>query len=100
MLGLFTQDIPRGLVYPIRYADGEYFHPEALLTQCLKDFSRLNYPDEGFRLSAKYLDFDDLIQEMSRDLVHRLLDLPPWREDFPIVEPQPLPPATMTRPLL
>jgi hypothetical protein len=59
LLGLFSEEHTQGLVYPVRYSDGEHFHPDAKLTQCRKDFSELNYPDDVFALSAKYLEFDD-----------------------------------------
>lgn len=100
MLGLFSARKPTGLVYPVRYADGEYYHPDAQLTQCRKDFSRLNYPDEAFRSSARYMDFDDQIQEMAAELVDALRSVPAWQKDFPIQEPAPLPPAPFNRPLL
>jgi hypothetical protein len=100
MLGLFSADQTRGLVYPIRYADGDYYHHDAQLTQCRKDFSRLNYPDDVFRLSAKYIEFDDLVQGMAQELVHQLGSLPQWRDDFPIVEPDPLQPVKLSRPTI
>lgn len=100
MLGLFSDDQPLGLVYPVRYADGDHFHPEARLALCRKDFSRLNYPDEAFRGSAKYLEFDDIVKEVASDLVARLPTLPPWSEQFPIVEPPPMDPATLKRPVI
>jgi hypothetical protein len=97
LLGLFSGELTQGLVYPVRYADGEYFHADALLTLCRKDFSRHNYPDDVFRLSAKYLEFDDLVRDMAADLVARLQAIPPWRNDFPIVEPPPLGPVQLNR---
>jgi hypothetical protein len=100
MLGLFGAQQTKGLVYPIRYADGDYFHPEAKITQWNKDFSRYNYPDEVFRQSAKYIDFDDLVKEMAQELVAQLQTLPQWRADFPIVEPAPLPPPSLKRTVL
>lgn len=100
MLGLFSSGRPQGLIYPIRYADGEHFHPEALLSQCNKDFSRLNYPDDVFRHSPKYIEFDEIVQQMAQELVRRLQSLPPWRADFPIVEPAPLQAASIPRPVL
>lgn len=99
-LNLFTDDHTQGLVYPIRYSDGDYFHPEARLVQCQKDFSQLNYPDEVFRSSPKYLEFDDLVKIMADDLVKRLDDIPAWRADFPIAELPVLNPATMQRPVI
>lgn len=100
MLGLFSEANPRGLVYPIRYADGAHYHPEAQQTQCKKDFSRHNYPDAAFSTSAKYMEFDDLVQEMAEELIAYLDSLPPWRDDFPVVEPDPLPQQIVTRPVL
>ena len=67
---------------------------------CKKDFSRHNYPDEVFKESKKYLEFDDLVREMADDLVARLSGIPEWREDFPIVEPEVLPPVMLKRPVL
>jgi hypothetical protein len=100
ILGLFVPDRPQSLIYPIRYADGEHFHPDALLAQCNKDFSRLNYPDDVFRHSPKYIEFDEIVQDMAKDLVKRVQSLPPWRSDFPIVEPAPLQAPIFPRPVL
>ncbi|HYI95121.1 MAG TPA: hypothetical protein VEX68_16370, partial [Bryobacteraceae bacterium] len=86
-LGLFSDAEPSGLVYPVRYADGDYFHAHAQLALCRKDFSRLNYPDEAFRQSAKYLEFDDLVTNMADELVAKLPTIPPWSDAFPVVEP-------------
>jgi hypothetical protein len=99
-LGLFTDAITLGLVYPLRYADGKHFHPDAQLTLCRKDFSRLNYPDEVFAHSAQYLQFDALIQDVAQELVDRLDTVPPWQNDFPITEPAALPPITLERTML
>ena len=99
-LGLFNDINPKGLVYPIRYADGQYFHPDAQNTQCRQDFSKLSYPDKVFIHSQKYIAFDDLVMEMARDLLENLGGLPEWRDDFPIVEPEPMSEVKMPRPVL
>jgi hypothetical protein len=100
MLKWFTAEHPLGLVYPVRYADGDYFDLEAKETQCKRDFSRHNYPDEAFRASAKYIEFDDIVKEMAEELVLLIQNLPPCRGDFPIEEPAPLRPTKITRPVL
>lgn len=100
LLGMFTPANPQGLVYPIRYADGKFFHPDAKNTQCRLDFSALSYPDEVFRLSKKYIVFDDLVTEMANDLVNRLVTLPAWQDNFPIAEPHPMPEVKLARPIL
>jgi hypothetical protein len=99
-LGLFSDDDPNGLVYPVRYADGDHFHADAKRTLCRKDFAHLNYPDEAFRHSAKYLEFDDLVKEMADDLVTKLAGVPPWSETFPVLEPHPMKPASLKRPVI
>ncbi len=95
-----TGGVVKSLVYPIRYADGAYFHPEARATQCSRDFSALNYPDEVFRQSVKWLEFDDLVTAVALDLIDKLAHVPAWRHDFPIVQPAPLPEVVMPRPVL
>jgi hypothetical protein len=69
-------------------------HPRG---QAQKDFSDLNYPDESFKDSIKYLQFDDLVKQMAQDLIQRLKIIPPWRKGFPVVEPQPLPARSVGR---
>ncbi|CAN7700448.1 toll/interleukin-1 receptor domain-containing protein [Mesorhizobium sp. LjRoot246] len=99
-LGLFSDEMTLGLVYPLRYADGKYYHPDAQLTLCRKDFSELNYPSEVFRESTQYLKFDALVQAVARELVDRLEAVPPWQEDFPIIEPKALPAVILDRTVL
>jgi hypothetical protein len=96
-LGLFLRRHPQGLIYPIRYADGDYFPKDAKETQCRKDFSLLNFPEEIFKSTVKYTEFDKLVQEVAKDLVIRLDAVPPWKRDFPIVEPQPMEPVNLRR---
>ena len=99
-LNLTTMHRPRGLVFPIRYA-GEDYPAEAMQTQWRYDFSNLNYPDDEFRNTKVYLEFDDLIKKMSKELVRFVGELPPWNDNFPLVElPQLLPPAVMSRPVI
>jgi hypothetical protein len=100
MLGLFSDEYPQGLVYPVRYADGKYFHPEASLALCKRDFSELNYPEDVFRSTAKYLEFDDLVKKVANDLAMRLVALPPWSSGFPVVEPTPMAAVMLARPVI
>jgi hypothetical protein len=99
-LGYFSSANPASLVYPVRYADGTSFHPDAQIALCRKDFSQLNYPDESFRKSVRYLQFDDLVREVAEELIARIPMLPPWDATFPIVEPAPLPAAKIGRPVI
>jgi len=96
-LGLFSEEHPQGLVYPVRHSDGKYYHVDAKQTQCQKDFSELSYPDDVFKLSVKYLEFDNLVRQMADDLALRLGSVPDWNNNFPILEPLPLEPVVMGR---
>jgi len=100
VLGLFTPQSPRGLVYPIRYADGEYFHDDAKNTQCRFDFSGYTYPGEEFRKTAKYMEFEDHVKDLADEILPYVLAAPNWRQDFPIVEPLPMPPVQVRRPVI
>ena len=91
---------PKSLVYPIRYADGEHYHSAAKALQNTRDFSALNYPDEVFRQSVKWLEFDDLVTAVAKDLIAKLPLVPAWQGDFPIAQPAPLPDVVMLRPTL
>ena len=99
-LSLFSDEHPQGLVYPVRYAEGDSFHSDAQIAQCCKDFSRLNYPDEAFRQSVKYLEFDDLVKQMAEELLERLREIPRWRSNFPVVRPAPLAPSKLKKPVI
>jgi hypothetical protein len=97
LLGLATPANPQGLVYPIRYADGKYFHSDAKQTQIKLDFSDLNYPEEEFRRTQKYLEFDDRVKRLAEDLLPLIEGAPLWQQDFPIVEPAPMAPVQVPR---
>ncbi len=80
--------MPPALVYPVRYSDGDSFHPDAKLIQCRRDFSQLNYPFETFRDSLKYMDFHDAVHGIAEDLTRWLVDVPPWQADWPVETPK------------
>jgi hypothetical protein len=98
MLGRFTEQHPQGLIYPVRYADGEYFHAEASENQCKQDFSELTYTGKAFRNSKKWILFEDRVTAMAKELIVLLKDLPKWQADFPIKEGDLLSPVVMQRP--
>lgn len=87
--------VGRNIIYPIRYSDGRFYHEDAKQVQCNHDFSDLNHATDSFRQSAKYLDFDDKVKAVADDLLEHILAAPAWRGDFPIVEPEPMAPATI-----
>lgn len=98
--GLFKEHNPKGLIYPVRYADGDAFHPDTKDYLIKKDFSEFTYSGDFFKHSAQFLDFENLIKQMAKDLIIKLNEVPQWKEDFPISEPEPLEPVPNKRPTL
>ena len=90
------EPMPPSLVYPVKYSDGENFHPDAKVIQCRADLSRLNYPYETFRDSPRYMDFHDLVEQIADDLARWLGTVPPWREDWPLAMPAAMDPAPIS----
>jgi hypothetical protein len=56
-----------GLIYPIVYADGDYFPEEAKRTQS-KDLRSLNSPQPAFRKTERCVDLDAKVQEIAGEL--------------------------------
>ncbi|MGM1065382.1 toll/interleukin-1 receptor domain-containing protein [Saccharothrix sp. Mg75] len=99
MLGLAGSDLTQGLVYPILYSDSENFPMEGR-TRSWRDFKKLAQPDLVFQESRKFNRFHREVNELARDLVQLLQQVPEWQPDWPIVEkPDPLliPPPPLPR---
>lgn len=92
-----TEAKPQGLIYPVRYADGDFFHEDAKTTQCRRDFSSLNYPYDNFKDSVDYLRFSSAVQSMAEDIVEHLKIVPAWDQNFPLVEAPTMPEPNMSR---
>ncbi len=91
---------PPSLVFPIRYADGDNFHPDAKKTQCRFDLAGHNYPEDSFSLTPKYIEFDEIVKNMAAELVRKIETTPRWRTNFPIAEPVMAPLPSFPRPVL
>jgi TIR domain len=87
LLGLSSEDDPKGLIYPIVYADGIHFPDSAKRRFNKHDFSAWNYPNRHFRETEAFLDFTNAVANVAEEIAGRLDDVPPWRDDFPIVRP-------------
>jgi hypothetical protein len=77
-----------GLIYPIRFFDGESFPKEALSTKEDQDYTRFNSfpPGKAALRSRTYQQFEARVKELSLDLVKRLENVPPWSPDWPKVK--------------
>lgn len=88
---------PRGLVYPIKFSDGDHFDQRAKDTQYRRDLSEFTFPYSCFTHSTRYLDFHSIVNSVAEEIADHLQHTPPWRLNWPLVEPNPL--ATLIVPL-
>lgn len=85
-LGMRTDENPEGLIFPVRFNDGEHFPEDIRAIQDL-DLRRLNIPGEAFRRTERYVDLIDKIQEFTQLLAGKLDAAPPWRDGWPVEMP-------------
>jgi TIR domain len=86
-LGLRTQAIPGGLIYPV------CFHNCASLPTDFrdiqhKDLSPWNLAYPAFRDSTPYGDFLSVMQGIANELAALIQSVPAWQDDFPILLPE------------
>lgn len=99
-LGLGGPGNPLGLIYPIRFSDGDRFPAEARNIQHEMIFKDYRYPYPQFAESQKYLDFHRAVMEFAERLAQRFDDPPVWRADWPIELPEPSDPVPAGLPRL
>lgn len=88
-----------GLVYPIRYSDGDRFPAEARGIHEERVFSAWGYPYPQFAQTPLYLEFHDAVRQLAGRLAARFDDVPPWQDGWPSEFPEPVPtrPAALPR---
>ena len=87
-----------GLVYPIRYSDGEHYHQDAKLTQESRAFDDLTTPENVFSQTVEYTRFHKAVRDVATNLAQRILQVPPWDSNWPIVDHRGMPPAKESQP--
>ncbi|MEM9272731.1 MAG: toll/interleukin-1 receptor domain-containing protein [Cyanobacteria bacterium P01_F01_bin.143] len=87
IVGLRTEDRPNGLIYPVRYSDGEHFPPEVKQMQ-MKDLSKWRSPSPVFAESIHFLDLEKQVQSITEELWEMINNVPQWQEDWPIITPE------------
>lgn len=84
--GLRSAERPDGLVYAVRFSDGEHF-PEAAQALQMKDLRRFNLTAPGFRLTEPYVEFEREMQIVASEIAAMMPRAPDWRSDWPVVTP-------------
>ena len=100
LLGMGTEDNPRGLVYPVVFAGSKYFPKAALDVQAQTDLSRWGIPFPAFKDSEEYILFYKAIRQVAEALVARLNEAPPWQPNWPVVRPKAKPQGYLPPPRL
>ncbi len=85
-LGFRTKDNPKGLVYPVKFFDGDLFPDEAKRTQQM-DLIEWSNPYAQFRYTNRYDGFVSKIQQIAQEIAELISSVPQWQEDFPIIIP-------------
>ena len=85
LCGIPADDDARTLVLPVKFNDGEFF-PAFATRLKYEDLSAHNYPMPVFAESTKYLAFKDKVEGFARTIVGRLVGVPPWTSDWPLVD--------------
>ncbi len=87
LLGLGTEADPQGLVYPVVFADGEFFPEEARVWLDKWDLSRWAVPFPGFRDTPVYHEFYHAVNALAARVAARLDAAPAWQPDWPVIRP-------------
>lgn len=89
VLGIGGPQDPLGLVYPIRFSDGDRFPAEARNVQQEMSFKEWRYPYPQFKDSPLYLPFHQAVVDLAERLASRFDNPPPWQPDWPTEWPDP-----------
>ena len=96
--GMTSSQLPDGLIYAIRFSDGDSF-PEQTRGIQLFCMQAWNYHAPVFEQSPKYIEFCDRVKEVADGIKSMLANVPDW-QDWPIVEPSPAAPVNAGVPTL
>jgi hypothetical protein len=85
LLGLHSDNNPSGLIYVVRFSDGDFFPPEAKRTQ-YKDLEKWNSKYPAFRETTHILDFEAEMKSLCKELAAMIRRCPNW-QDWPVITP-------------
>ncbi|QQQ77419.1 TIR domain-containing protein [Saccharothrix sp. 6-C] len=86
MLGLASPETSQGLIYPILYSDSDNFPLEGKVRSWWS-FKEFAYPDPVYQQTHEFVRFHHEVNKLAADLVALVQQVPPWRPDWPDVDP-------------
>lgn len=89
LLGMRTVENPRGLVYPVIYADGTNLTEaaRAIFSRSTANLSDWAVPMPQFSETPDFVPFYRAMQNVARELRELLRQAPPWQEGWPVATP-------------
>lgn len=97
-LGLGELERPEGLIYPVLFSNGDCFSDVGRI-KYWRDLSKWRYQWPQFRDTKKYIEFDDEMRNVGKELKKQIEGAPRWRKDFPVIDqPKTLREVTMELP--
>jgi hypothetical protein len=87
------------LVWPIRFADGDFFPDDAKKTQHV-DMAKWAWSEEAFRRTEGYHEFERAVRDFAERLGARLQRAPAWDAKWPVARPAARKPPVAPLPLM
>lgn len=78
-------EVPQ-IIYPLRFRDGDHFHPQARDTQW-RDMEPFTDHRPAYRNTEGYGRFMEQVKAMADDLASIVAAAPPWDAAWPVVRP-------------
>lgn len=85
-LAMRTDANPDGLIFPIRFNDGEHF-PQGVRDIQILDLSPHTIPGVAFKRTKGYVALTRKVRAFTELLAGRLPGAPEWKEDWPVATP-------------
>ena len=98
VLGLGTDEQPQGLVYPVKYFDGQHFPAEEKSKQ-MNDFVDFSCPFACYKDTSSYVEFNTRVQQLAMELAD-MIQRAPACQDWPVSIPTEAEPFAMEIPRL
>jgi hypothetical protein len=92
LTGRTAADESARLIYPVIFCDSWNF-PDWVHERRMRDLQEWNLPYEHFQTSPAYFEFHHEIGRIAKELEELIELAPEWRDDWPILTPEPEPPS-------
>jgi len=85
LVGLRSDETPSGLIYPVKFSDGEHF-PEIAKNTQYKNLEKWNSKYESFKQTVHIIELEREMQNVCDEIAKTLKRCPSW-QDWPVITP-------------